>query len=76
MIIVLIFGVVRNQIASLSEKDEKWRVVQKVPPTTERQKSQKSQKKSEKSTTFLPFLPFFTFKSQKSQKKYFVNFLM
>ena len=46
MIIVIIFGVVHNQNASLSEKDEKWRVVQKVPLTTERQKNQKKSKKS------------------------------
>jgi len=64
---VLIFGVVCKQIASLREKDEKWRVAQKVPPPLKGRKGKKKLQKEEKSLTF---------KSPKSPKKYYVIFLM
>jgi len=38
---MLIFGVVCKQIASLSEKDKKWRVAQKVPPPLKGRKGKK-----------------------------------
>jgi len=66
---VLIFGVVCKQIASLSKKDEKWRVAQKVPPPLKGRKGKKKSQKEEKLLTFLTFLPFCTFKSPKSPKK-------
>jgi len=58
---MLIFGVVCKQIASLSEKDEKWRVAQKVPPPLKGRKGKKKVAKGRKVVDFSDFSDFLHF---------------